>query len=85
MGADVLTQAQAWEEFDNLVAHPGNQVMDEPPGVDAVFREFTSSNESSTKQWADGYLAAFAQAAGMRLVTFDRALAAKAKGAVLLA
>jgi len=32
----------------------------------------------------DGYLAAFAMAAGIPLITFDRALAEKARGAVLL-
>jgi predicted nucleic acid-binding protein len=32
----------------------------------------------------DAYLAAFAETAGVQLVTFDRALAAKVKGAVLL-
>jgi uncharacterized protein len=84
MRADVLTQSQAWEAFDSLLADPGNQMMDEPGGIDTLFREQTSSNEPSTKQWADGYLAAFAMAAGIRLVTLDRALAAKVKGAVLL-
>jgi len=36
------------------------------------------------KQWADAYLAAFAEAANLTLVTFGRVLAGKAKGAVLL-
>jgi len=85
MGADVLGQSQAWEEFDKLVAHPGNRMMDEPAGIDLLFREQTSSGEAATKQWANGYLAAFATAAKLTLVTFDRALAGKAKGAVLLA
>jgi len=58
--------------------------MEEPRGIDPLFRQHTSRNEVSTKQWADGYLAAFAETAGIQLVTFDRALAAKVKGAVLL-
>ena len=52
--------------------------------IDPLFRNHTDRNEISTKQWADGYLAAFSAAAGIRLVTLDRALAGKAKGAVLL-
>ena len=84
MGADVLTQAEAWSEFDQLVAHPGNRMIDEPKGLASLFREFTTSNQAATKQWADGYLAAFADAAGIRLVTFDRALAARAQSAELL-
>ena len=84
MGADVLTQAQAWEAFDGLVADPGNRMMDEPPALDPLFRERTNSKETATKQWADGYLAAFAEAAHLTLVTFDKALAGRVKGAVLL-
>jgi toxin-antitoxin system PIN domain toxin len=77
MGEDVLTQAEAWKAFDALLANPGNQMMEEPRGIDSLFRRHTSRDEISTKQWADGYLAAFADAAGLTLVTFDRALAGK--------
>lgn len=84
MGADTLTQSQAWKAFDALLANPNNRMMDEPHGLDPAFRRLTDRNESSTKQWADGYLAAFAAAAGVQLATFDQALARKVKGAVLL-
>jgi len=85
MRSDVLTQSQAWKIFDALVADPRTRLMDEPAGLDSVFRRQTSSNQTATKQWADGYLAAFASVAGLHLVTFDRALAATTHGAVLLA
>jgi hypothetical protein len=81
---DVLTQLQAWEAFDLLVADPRNRMIGEPAGIDTAFRQQTGSQRAATKQWADGYLAAFAETAGIQLVTFDRALAAKVKGAVLL-
>ena len=84
MGKDVLTQSQAWVAFDALLENPGNRMIEEPPRIDALFRQHTSRDEVSAKQWADGYLSAFAIAAGIRLVTFDRALAGKVKGAVLL-
>jgi len=84
MRTDVLTQSQAWEAFDALLADPNNQMMDEPGGIDSLFRRETSSDEASTKQWADGYLAAFAKAGNLTLVTLDKALAAKVDGAVLL-
>lgn len=84
MREDVLTQRQAWEAFDVLVADPRNRMIGEPAGIDPAFRQQTDSKLAATKQWADGYLAAFAVTAGIRLVTFDRALAAKVKGAVLL-
>jgi len=84
MGADVLDQIQAWEAFDALAANPNNRMLDEPAGLDPLFRQQTSSRYAATKQWADGYLAAFAEAGNLTLVTFDQALAAKVKGAVLL-
>jgi hypothetical protein len=59
-------------------------MIGEPAGIDTAFRQQTGSQRAATKQWADGYLAAFAETAGIQLVTFDRALAAKVKGAVLL-
>lgn len=84
MGRDVLSQLQAWEAFDALVANPGNRMIEEPVGLDSQFRRQTSSREFATKQWADGYLAAFSEVAGIQLITFDRALAGKVEGAVLL-
>lgn len=84
MGKDVLTQSQAWQAFDAFLANPGNRMMEEPSGIDALFRQNSDRAEASTKQWADGYLAAFAAAAGVRLVTLDKALAEMVDGAVLL-
>jgi uncharacterized protein len=84
MGREVLTQVEAWAAYDGLIAYPGNRMVDEPSAIDACFRQFTSSRLAANKPWANGYLAAFAQAAGLTLVTFDRALAAKVDGAVLL-
>jgi len=85
MGPDTLTQSQAWKAFDALLHNPANRMMEEPHGLDRLFRQLTDRNETSTKQWADGYLAAFAAAAGIQLVTFDRALAKNVRDAVLLA
>jgi len=81
---EVLDQMQAWEAFDALVSDQSNRMIEEPAGFDEVFRQHTSSKMAATKQWADGYLAAFAEAGKLTLVTFDRALAARVKGAVLL-
>jgi len=72
MGTDVLTQLQAWEAFDALVADPNNRMIEEPAGLDPRFRQYTSSRQAASKQWADGYLAAFAEAAQLTFVTLDR-------------
>ena len=84
MRGDVLTQAEAWAAYDAFTEISGAQLVGEPHGIDSLFRRLTDREEVSTKQWADAYLAAFAQAAGLTLVTFDRALAGQVKGAILL-
>jgi hypothetical protein len=84
MGADVLSQAEAWAVYDAFLQTAKSRLIEEPRGIDTLFRQHTDRNEVSTKQWADGYLAAFSIAAGLQFVTFDRALAGKVKGAVLL-
>jgi toxin-antitoxin system PIN domain toxin len=85
MGSDVMTQAGAWRVYDRFLADSGAQFIQEPFDLDAIFRRETARAEASTKHWADAYLTAFAEAAGLTLVTFDRALAGKTKGAALLA
>jgi len=84
MQADVLTRAQAWKVFDTLLQLPTAGMLEEPRGIEAIFRKRSEREEVSTKQWADAYLAAFAEAASLTLVTFDRALAALGNGAILL-
>ena len=84
MGQGTLTQFQAWEAYDRLLQGAGAQFADEPWGLEPRFRSVTGTEQASPKEWADAYLAAFCSVAGVTLVTFDRALAGKAKGAVLL-
>jgi toxin-antitoxin system PIN domain toxin len=81
---DVRTQRQCWDLYDRWV-EPGKAVVAiEPPEIEDELRNRTSSDSPNPKEWADAFLAAFAETAQLTLVTFDRALAGKAKGAVLL-
>jgi uncharacterized protein len=84
MGPGTLTQAEAWEAYDRWIEGAEVGFAEEPLGMEPVFRSMTHGGQASPKEWADSYLAAFSSVAGLRLVTFDRALAAKVKGAVLL-
>lgn len=84
MRDDVLTQAEAWGVFDAFMQFSAAKLIEEPHGIDPLFRRLTDRDEASTKRWADGYLAAFAQTARLTMVTFDRALAGQVKGAILL-
>ena len=84
MQDDVLTQAQAWKAFDALLRLSTARMLEEPRGIESIFRTRSNREEVSTKQWADAYLAAFAEAASLTLVTFDKALATQGNGAILL-
>jgi toxin-antitoxin system PIN domain toxin len=84
MGQGTLTQVQAWEAYDRLLATAGAKFIDEPPGMEPLFRSRSGAQQASPKEWADSYLSALSSAAGVPLVTFDRALAGKVKGAVLM-
>jgi predicted nucleic acid-binding protein len=56
----------------------------EHPDIELTFRRTTATNGSSPTLWADAYLAALANVAGGRLVTFGRAPAKRSTGAILL-
>ena len=84
MGSEVLTQAQAWTVFDEFLRNPNIEFLEEPSEINILFRRHTSRHEVSTQQWADGYLQAFAEGHGLRLVTFDKTFAGRVKGSVLL-
>jgi toxin-antitoxin system PIN domain toxin len=84
MGEDVLTQTQAWAVYDRWIEDDRVGFLDEPPGLDRQFRSLTRMRSASPKAWADAYLAAFAGAAQLTLVTFDRAFRGRAKPLILL-
>ena len=84
MGLGTLTQVEAWQTYDRWIDSGGAKLVEEDAEVERLFRSNSNSVQVSPKAWADAYLAAFAEAADLTLVTFDRALAGKAKGAVLL-
>jgi toxin-antitoxin system PIN domain toxin len=85
MGPDVLTQAEAWIRFDQLVEYWDAVLLEEPFDFTASFRARTTRDEVSPKHWADAYLAAFAEGHQLTLVTFDRALAGRVTGSIYLA
>jgi len=84
MGNEMLTQQQCWDIYQKWMAGGRAVMQHEPDGIDNAFRARTQAIEPAPKTWTDAYLAAFAETAALTIVTFDKALAAKAKGAVLL-
>lgn len=79
-----LTQRQCWALYARWIEGGRAALQADPAGLDEAFRKLTSTEAPAPKVWADAYLAAFAEAAELRLVTFDKALAEKVRGAVLL-
>ena len=57
--------------------------LEEPANLDKVFRGISKQTRPAAKDWADSYLLAFAEAADLSVVTFDRAIKQK-NGSVLL-
>jgi uncharacterized protein len=84
MGTDVRTIAGAWDLWDEVEADGRIEGLPEPNGFEEQFRVHSRFATASPKVWADGYLLAFASAAGVRLVTFDRAVESRAAEILLL-
>jgi toxin-antitoxin system PIN domain toxin len=74
LGPDVLTRREAWATLSTLRSSADVVWMDEPDGLEDAWRLFSAHDDRDHKLWTDDYLAAFALAGGMRLVTLDRAL-----------
>ena len=69
---------------DEAWVDAGAELLVEPLELERRFRVLTRSRQSSPQLWADAYLAAFAEAAQVTLVTFDRAFRGKVKPLILL-
>lgn len=76
MGADVLTRAKAWEVCARMFRDARIRFMDEPPGLEQAWRQLTTRAQPATNLWTDGYLLAFASAAELQFVSFDKGLSA---------
>jgi toxin-antitoxin system PIN domain toxin len=82
MGSDLKTMRDAWSLWNRVWADPRIQFLPEPDGMEKEFRSHSRVKSPSPKVWADAYLLAFAAVAGLKLVTFDRAL--KTRGVEVL-
>ena len=82
MGGDTETMAGAWKLLERIQTDQRIEFLPEPEGLDREFRLRSRLPSRSPKVWADAYLMAFAAAAGLKLITFDRAL--KTKGVDVL-
>jgi uncharacterized protein len=71
-GAAGMTNQDAMAVLDALNALPQTGWRDEPPGIYELWRKLARLDTASPKVWMDAYLAAFAIAGGLQMVTLDR-------------
>lgn len=70
-GKDVLSRRAAWETVERLMADPRVRLLEEPDGLETLWKAFSRRDDASHLLWTDDYLAAFAGASGLELVTLD--------------
>jgi toxin-antitoxin system PIN domain toxin len=71
-GYQPLSNLEAWVTLDQLMKDDAMGFETEPVGLDHLWRQLSEIQTPSPKVWMDAYLAAFAIAGGMRLVTLDK-------------
>jgi hypothetical protein len=74
-GPQAVTLAESWRLYDLLSSDPRVTFSAEPAGIEFLWRANTRRRTYSPKVWNDAYLAAFAQAAAIEIVTFDKGFA----------
>jgi uncharacterized protein len=71
-GTTGLTNEDALTALDQFMGLSAVAHLDEPAGIDPIWRRLARRPNASPKLWMDAYLAAFAIAGKLRMVTFDR-------------
>jgi len=72
-GNPPLTNEQAGQLSDGLLADPRIRFAQEPSGLETQWKGLAHVPSASPKLWMDAYLAAFAIAGGHQLITIDSA------------
>lgn len=66
------TNSEAWGLYQAFCADDRVTFLAEPAATEEAWERHSAVQTASPKLWMDAYLAAFAKAAGARLVTFDK-------------
>ncbi len=84
MGPDVITQADAWKVYEQIMLGSRVRFFTEPAGLESVWKKHSQLNQPAANNWTDAYLLAFAEARRISVVSFDNGLHARGQGRVLL-
>ena len=83
-GVDTKSMAEAWSLWDRLWADDRVVFVPEPEDIEKEFRARSRMPKRSPKVWADAYMLAFTTVAGLKLITFDRALKSRGNDVLVL-
>ncbi len=72
---EAVSLCEAWAMYDALMGDHRVRFSEEPAGLEPMWRSYTQHRTKSPKVWNDAFLAAFARAAALTLVTFDQGFA----------
>ncbi|WP_395738997.1 type II toxin-antitoxin system VapC family toxin [Prosthecobacter sp.] len=72
-GNSPLSNKDAWEVYESFIADDRIEFRQESSGLNAIWKKLAARRTSSPKLWMDSYLASFAVASGMQLITTDKA------------
>ncbi|HLW54657.1 MAG TPA: TA system VapC family ribonuclease toxin [Candidatus Angelobacter sp.] len=84
MGKDTKTMSEAWNLWDRVWADDRVLFLPEPDDIEKDFRARSRLSTRSPRVWADAYLLSFASVAGLKLVTFDKALGSQAENVLVI-
>lgn len=72
LGEDALANTEASLVVEALMGQPSIRFNAEPGGMEPVFPRLGETDSKAHLRWTDSYLAAFAIAGNLELVTYDR-------------
>lgn len=73
-GNPPLTNEEAWDAYQALLADDRIEFEErEPAELESMWKRFALRDTASSKLWMDAYLASFAVAGGLTMVTTDSA------------
>ena len=69
---DAVSLIEAWGMYDRIFHDPRVAYASEPASLERLWRTYTQRRSFSPNFWNDAYLAAFARAGNLQLVSFDQ-------------
>jgi len=69
---EAVSLKEAWRMYDTILQDPRVIFAAEPRNLERFWRAYTQRRSFSPNAWSDAFLAAFARAGNLRVITFDK-------------